>query len=112
MFSTPSLHAIAYDVIEYCQKEFDLLPSIGINFSLNEELDCWASCEEDNTTIFPSYIIEVYPKQNLRDFVASLVHEMIHVKQFATNDWKDDGEEEALNLQYEITDKIWKEGVI
>jgi|TARA_R100000315_G_C5202408_1_gene119216 hypothetical protein len=111
MFSTPSLHSIAYDVIEYCQVEFDI-QSVYVIFSLNEELDCWATCEEDPDTAFSSYRIEVHPKQDLRDFVASLVHEMVHVKQFVTDKWEGDGEEEALNLQYKITDKIWKEGVI
>ena len=111
MLSTTSLHSIAYDVIEFCQNEFDI-PSVYINFSVNEDLDCWATCEEDPETIFTSYMIEVYPKQSIRDFVASLVHEMVHVKQFVTNEWEGDGEEEALNLQYEITDKIWRKGVI
>lgn len=109
--STTSLHSIAYDVIEYCQSEFDI-QNVYIVFSLNEDLDCWATCEQDFDTAFISYKIDVHPKQELRNFVASLVHEMVHVKQYVTNEWKDDGEEEALNLQYQITDKIWKEGVI
>tara|TARA_R110001592_G_scaffold158191_2_gene389284 strand:+ start:10291 stop:10623 length:333 start_codon:yes stop_codon:yes gene_type:complete len=109
--STTSLHSIAYDVIEYCQVEFDI-QSVYVVFSLNEDLDCWATCEEDFEMAFKSYQIEVHPDQKLREFVASLVHEMIHVKQYVTGKWEGDGEEEALKLEYEITDKIWKEGVV
>ena len=48
--------------------------------------------------------------QSLRDFIATIMHEMIHIKQWELDDWEDDGEKEAELLQYELTDEYWKSG--
>ena len=42
----------------------------------------------------------------------TLIHEMVHVWQWETNDWDDDGEAEAEHWQYKLTDKLWKEGIL
>ena len=50
--------------------------------------------------------------QDLRDYIATLVHELVHVKQWETNKWTGDGEKEAEKLQYKLTDKLWKNGIL
>ena len=66
----------------------------------------WGSCNE----IEGRYEIEVYGSQPLRDFIATIMHEMIHVKQWETGTWDNDGEEEAEFYQYILADKFWKSG--
>ena len=48
--------------------------------------------------------------QYLRDFVATLMHELVHVLQWERDEWEDDGEKEAEDKQYELADEFWKEG--
>jgi len=50
--------------------------------------------------------------QKLRDFIMTIVHEMIHLKQYITNEWEGDGEEEAIELESKLTDELWKEGIL
>ena len=59
-----------------------------------------------------SYRIMVAHYQSVRDFVATLVHELIHVKQWETGKWTGNGEKECERLQYKLTDKIWKKGIL
>tara|TARA_Y100000034_G_C6860271_1_gene391435 strand:+ start:175 stop:534 length:360 start_codon:yes stop_codon:yes gene_type:complete len=73
--------------------------------------DCYGYCENtegDNR----SFKIAITNKQNLRYFVMTLVHEMIHVKQYVRNKYDGDGEEEAWELQEAMTDEIWKENIL
>ena len=72
--------------------------------------DCWGYCVEGRTE--HSYRIMVAHDQSVRDFVATLVHELIHVKQWETGKWTGNGEKECERLQYKLTDKIWKKGIL
>jgi len=79
---------------------------------INPDLvDCWGECGERDETEDATYEISVHPKQSLRDFIATIVHEFVHIKQWETGEWDGDGEAEANHLQYSITDRMWKEGV-
>lgn len=73
--------------------------------------DCYGYCEKVKGSN-RSFKIALTNKQNLRYFVMTLVHEMIHVKQEARGVWLGDGEEEAWSLQEELTDEIWKENIL
>jgi len=42
----------------------------------------------------------------------TIVHEMIHVKQYVRNEWTGDGEQEAEKLEDELTDELWKENIL
>jgi len=37
---------------------------------------------------------------------------MVHVMQWETGKWSGEGEREANKLQYKLTDKLWKEGIL
>ena len=52
--------------------------------------------------------IKVCTNQSLRDFVATVMHELVHVQQWETGVWKGDGEEEAEKRQYKLADEYWK----
>ena len=106
------LESITYDVTEWCINYFNLqkkVKKITVDISGIALDDAWGECGEDDKD--GHYLIDVSPLQSTRDFVATLVHEIVHVKQWATGKWVGEGEREANQLQYALTDKVWKEGV-
>ena len=102
---------LASKVIEWCRNFFSISEDVTINFKIDihEDLDCWGVCEQTDDKV---YSISVSDNQSLRDFVATVVHEVIHVKQWETGVWDGDGETEASRLQYAVTDRMWSEGVL
>ena len=105
---------IAEQVVQWCLEYFKLeLYGININMEIcrHKTYKCWGTCvedeEEDN-----KFHITIANNQSIRDFVATITHEMIHVKQFATGKCRGDGEKECERLQYKLADKLWKEGLI
>ena len=72
--------------------------------------DYTGCCEEGDSK--RSYIITISDDQGLRDFVMTVIHEMIHVKQYVRNKWVGDGEAEAERLQELLTDELWKENIL
>ncbi len=104
------------DVVHACIEHFSTLAEkkeqLHITIKLVEELeDCYGDCvdgEEPNC-----YNITIATSTRpIRDLVATIVHEMIHLNQYVTGIWEDDGEQEASDLEYELTDKFWKQGKI
>ena len=79
-------------------------------FRLKDYVNCWGECEEGRMP--NTYRIFVAKNQSIRDFAATVVHELVHVKQWETGRWSGDGEREANRLQFTITDKLWKGGII
>ena len=102
---------LAHKVIGWCRNFFSISDDVTINFKLDihEDLDCWGDCEQTDDK---TYSIRVSDKQGLRDFIATVVHEVVHVKQWERDNWEGDGEEEAKRLQYAVTDRMWSEGVL
>jgi len=58
---------------------------------------------------YDHYKIVLDKSQIIKDFVSTMMHEMVHVKQYLTNRWDGDGEEEACNLQRTLADNMWKD---
>tara|TARA_Y100001963_G_scaffold127070_1_gene180134 strand:+ start:308 stop:667 length:360 start_codon:yes stop_codon:yes gene_type:complete len=100
----------ANKVAKWCVKRFNL-EGITINISIERDVDCWGECgvgTEGN-----QYDIMVCSNQPLRDFVATIVHEMIHVAQWEKNEWYEtDGEKECEDLQYKLTDELWRKNIL
>ena len=104
--------SVAQACIEWFWQLSDKEHSLIINIELVKELeDCYGDCvdgDEDNC-----YNITIATStRHIRDLVATIVHEMVHLKQYVTGEWEDDGEKEASDLEYELTDKFWKWGKI
>ena len=57
------------------------------------------------------YVIDLNYEQDLRDFVATIMHELVHLQQYETGEWVDDGEGEADNRQYDLADEFWEQGL-
>jgi hypothetical protein len=74
---------------------------------------CWGTCVDSfNDIDMSSFDITIANDQSIRDFVATIIHEMVHVNQYITGEWDGDGESEAEYWQYKLADKFWKEGVL
>ena len=94
--------------------------------------DGFCSTEDDSRRKF---IIEAHKTLGLRQLIMTLIHEMVHVKQFARNEmddfpingrqrWKSGTvsknvsyydmpwEKEAIRLQEKLTDEFWREDQI
>ena len=86
-------------------------PTITINIGLvvYKDIECWGECKEGKDV---DYIIDIATDQSLRDFLATLMHEMIHLRQWETDRWEEDGEIEAEKLQYKLADDFWTCGII
>ncbi len=98
-------------VVSWCINHFKLdVHNTDINVSLKPRLtDCYGTCVDNDEG---GYDIEICFNQSLRDFVATIVHEMVHVKQYVTGKCKGGGEREANKLQDNLTDRIWKENIL
>ena len=100
--------------IEWCSKRLCIsrLKNLKINVIIKPKLnDCYGYCEKIDDTN-RSFKIVVENKQSLRNFVMTLVHEMVHVKQYARSEWLMDGEPESWGVQEILTDELWKDNVL
>ena len=82
---------------------------IAMRISKYKTFQCYGTCVDASPT---SYKVTVANDQSIRDFVATLIHELIHVNQYVTGEWEGDGEKECDDRQYPRTDEWWAEGVI
>ena len=81
---------------------------LNVNLKTYKKMKCWGECSEGEDGI--DYIIDIATDQSLRDFIATLMHEMVHVLQWERGTWKGEGEREATQLQYELADDFWRCG--
>lgn len=108
-------HAMVADIIPEILSLIEYLTEIDDDFLIQCEIvdyhsiDCYGMCEQISES---HYKIWVCDNQCTRDFVATIVHELVHVVQWVTGKWKGHGEKEANNLQYLITDRLWRESYI
>ena len=105
------LQAVGYKVIDWCSDYWDVHPEVLFYPVSHSQIKCCGQSYEHDWHI-GTYVIEVSIDQSLRDFVATIVHEMVHVKQWTTGKWRGDGEREAYRLQYKLTDRLWKDDIL
>jgi len=95
--------------------DYFILTQMGypVDFSLIVKLknlkDCYGYTEEIADEV---YMVGIDKSLIIRDMVATMIHEMIHVRQYFTRQWVGDGEQEACNLQRTLADKMWKDNWI
>ena len=99
------------DAIEWFMGKYDF--DDECNFTVNLKtygaMDCYGETQQLKKY---NYEINLATDQGLRDFLATLMHEMVHVHQWEREEWKGDGEEEAEKKEYKLADEFWKEGLI
>ena len=92
------------------RKSADQNRILNVNLKSYKTMKCWGECSEGENGI--DYNIDIATDQSLRDFIATLMHEMVHVLQWERGSWKGEGEREATQLQYELADDFWKCGLV
>ena len=100
---------MVHSIINWCINHFKLEGDVDINIELKKMDDYDGSCVDNDNG---GYDIEINFNQSLRDVVATITHEMVHVKQYITDKWQGKGEREANKLQYKLADQIWKENIL
>jgi len=90
------------------RKSVDQNRILNVNLKSYKTMKCWGECSEGENGI--DYNIDIATDQSLRDFIATLMHEMVHVLQWERGSWKGEGEREATQLQYELADDFWRCG--
>ena len=108
---------VSESAIQWFFTKFDLHNEsylITLNLTRYDNLQCWGeSFQVDDLALKRrEYVISVATDQNFRDFIATLMHELVHVHQWELDKWEGDGEKEAEQKQYELADEFWKEGLI
>ena len=99
---------LATKTVAWCFDEFTL-ENVQILVLVKNLKDCFGYCERKTQNYF---VIGIDQNQTIREFVATLIHEMIHVKQYVHNNWSGDGEEEAWANQNILADKMWANNLI
>tara|TARA_R100000008_G_C3501595_1_gene124007 strand:+ start:226 stop:606 length:381 start_codon:yes stop_codon:yes gene_type:complete len=106
---------IAKKTVEWSVKRLGLSKLKKLNILVKiktlEGEDCDGYCEEISHKE-RKYNIVISDNQNLRDFVMTVIHEMIHVKQYVRKEWLIDGEPEAWGAQEILADEIWKDNIL
>jgi len=83
--------------------------NVRINAMQYKDLKCYGQCYEwDGEKI--DYVIDVAIDQSIRDTLATIFHECVHLWQWERGHWKGEGEREACQLQYELADEYWRCG--
>ena len=102
-----SLRKLAIIIVERMRNVLSIPKKVKIKLIIRSNVNVWGYCDmvEDN-----KYVICVARKHDsMREFVSTVCHEMVHVRQWCTNSWEGDGEDEAYNLEYVYADMIIKE---
>ena len=98
------------DIVEWFLEKNNI-EGVTLDIELKETMSCWGDSQQvtDEFGIHGdvSYDIRICKTPSLRDFVATLMHELVHVQQWHENTWDGDGEKEATTLEYKLADEYW-----
>lgn len=130
--STKDKRALAEKTVAWSIKKLGLnrMSSLSIDVVLRKmKKDEYGYCNIIESK--RSFIIDVNKNVSLKDFVSTIIHEMVHVKQFARNEmsaygmrWKTKTvsentkyvdlpwEKEAYKLEAKLIELIWKENIL
>ena len=111
---------IAFNVVAKMIDELmPRLRTLEITVRIKDVKDAIAYCMmEDNNRQFE---IEISRNLSLKDFVTALCHEMVHVKQFARNEWmiRSSGnywdspwEKEAYRMESTLAQSVWDANIL
>ena len=83
--------------------------TITTNARQYKDIECYGQCYEwDQGGV--DYVIDIAVDQSIRDMLATIFHECVHLWQWERGTWKGEGEHEAEQLQYELADEYWRCG--
>jgi len=92
--------------IKWCVDLWGLWTVLEIRVGIQHVEECYGTCDRNEEHC---YRITVDPWMSPEDLVSTLIHEMVHVRQWETSNWTDDGEEEAERVCGVLSDIFWSE---
>ena len=106
------LRRIAETTLDWSYKRLSITSNVSRTVTLTIEKlpDCHGECLPKKYS--NDYNIRISSDQSIRDFVGTVIHEMIHVRQYIEGVWTHDGERECGELEMFLTDELWKSGLI
>ena len=133
--STKDKRALAEKTVEWSIKKLGLsrMTSLNVNVILKKmpEGEFGLCMTDDVMDDIRNFNIEVNKNISLKDFVSTIIHEMVHVKQFAREEmsvygmrWKSKNipektdymdlpwEKEAYRLEEKLVKLIWEENIL
>jgi len=100
--------SIAYKIIEHCHKAlFPKIEKLYITVRLTNKIDVYGYCTELDNREFD---LEIYKNLGLRQFVTTICHEMVHVKQKLYNHPYD--ENEAIDYESKLANEVWEADIL
>ena len=110
-YSNKNERVIVEKTINWCIERLNLtrFHNLKLNVKLGPIEECYGYCHQIEDR---EYIIAVDNKQSLRNFIMTLIHEMIHIKQYLNGKWFGDGEYEAEYLEEALTDELWTSDIL
>jgi len=86
--------------------------NVGITTNARQykDIECYGQCYEWDHSDDVDYVIDIAVDQPIRDMLATVFHECVHLWQWERGSWKGEGEREASQLQYELADEYWRCG--
>jgi hypothetical protein len=100
---TPAQRRAVRMAVKWCI-DYMGLGGVTVNVSLGPYADCWGHCDEGDGE--SEYDVFIATDQGLRNLIATVTHEMVHVEQWETGTWEGDGEEEAEERQFRLADRV------
>lgn len=86
---------------------------ISIEIRIQNLRDSWGWVAQmiDPPEGFNVYRMAIDKRQTTRQFIQTVMHEMLHIRQDETGIWQGDGEHEAESVEV-LADAIWLSGLI
>jgi hypothetical protein len=88
----------------WLERRLGLLPEVRIRVTVTEDEENYGCCWRGEGP--HEYEISLHPLDDIRDLVATLAHEMVHVWQWERGFWEGDGEAEAHAYEYVLADEL------
>ena len=99
---------VARKLIDWCLDYYGIRAKIRLRLTTADRLNAFGRCD----ALEKEYVVRVAKDQKLKDFLATVAHEMVHVKQWETGEWEGDGEEEAEDIQYLLVEMFLQDWFI
>ena len=79
---------------------YELVSLKKISISFKQLDDCWGYCERSDDHV---YAVAIQSRLRSPEMLSTLLHELIHIRQWETSRWTGDGEPEAETGSPELT---------
>ncbi len=87
------------------------MPDTGqvvVRIEIKRTTDSWGWVSKGGGSL---YFMVLDPRQTLRSLLQTLMHELLHLRQYERGSWRGDGETEAASAEV-LADAVWLAGLV